>query len=133
MEPEHEGGMKPEDCGGAPDHSYSVGRNRPPPTHRFQKGQSGNPKGRPKRSTLTERIRDILAREHRGRTTDQVLVGVIIRQALSGKYPFVKELWDRLEGKPRARHEVEAAQRGPIIFRFIETPPRDAPPVPPAP
>jgi hypothetical protein len=48
---------------------YKVGHGRPPAEHRFQKGKSGNPRGRPRRSEAStpehgpEPARDIMLRE----------------------------------------------------------------------
>jgi hypothetical protein len=47
---------------------YEVGYGKPPIDHRFQKGQSGNPRGRPKGPKATinlseERLKDIIAAE----------------------------------------------------------------------
>src|SRR4051794_1998034 len=72
---------------------------------RFRPGQSGNPAGRPKRRTLTERIADILERTARtpggkelpgGQCVADLLAEAIVQQALKGKFPFFKEIWDRL-------------------------------------
>jgi hypothetical protein len=72
----------------------------------WKPGQSGNPKGRPKHKTLTELCREVLERETRGKVTDEILAEVIVKNALTGKFPFVKELWDRLDGKVSDKHEI---------------------------
>ena len=43
--------------------SYDVGYAKPPTHSRFQKGQSGNPTGRPRRKQPTERAEEIILKE----------------------------------------------------------------------
>jgi hypothetical protein len=95
--------------------------------HQWKPGQSGNPKGRPKNKTLTELVRGVLERELNGKVPDQLLAEVIVKHALSGKFPFVKELWDRLDGKVQDRLDVAA---GPLTVRVVyddESPPHANP------
>ena len=73
-------------------------------------GQSGNPKGRPKRKSISECIEEILRRVapgSDGKTFREVLAEVVVRKALKGEYRFIREIWDRLEGKPLERYSVE--------------------------
>jgi hypothetical protein len=45
------------------DCDYAVGYRKPPRETRFKKGQSGNPKGRPKKKSPKEQLRALLAQE----------------------------------------------------------------------
>ncbi len=78
----------------------------PPVASRWKKGQSGNPKGRPRGTGLTDAVRKLIASEHNGRPLVDILAERIIKEALSGKFPFTKEVWDRLEGKGTEKLDV---------------------------
>jgi hypothetical protein len=98
---------------------YRVGPGRPPREHQFRKGQSGNPGGRPKNESVTATIRRMLQGEHHGRPIQDILVERMIREALSGTYPFLRELLDRAEGKPNQK--IEVATETPLVY--IKVPP----------
>jgi hypothetical protein len=66
------------------------GKGRP-----FVKGQSGNPKGRPRGREITDALRAELTDKDR-----QQLARKIIGLALAGNIPAIAFLADRLEGKP---------------------------------
>jgi Family of unknown function (DUF5681) len=78
----------------------------PPVEHRWKPGQSGNPGGRPKGRTLTGVLRELVQQDHGGRPIVEVLAQRILKEALTGKFPFAKEVWDRLDGRPGETHEV---------------------------
>lgn len=63
----------------------------------FQKGESGNPNGRPKGKTITERVRDLLE-SNPDRAAAIVEAGV--KAAEDGDFQFWKYLCDRMEGTP---------------------------------
>jgi hypothetical protein len=83
----------------------------------FLPGQSGNPGGRPKGRTLTGILRDLLDREHNGRAVVELLAERILKEALTGKFPFAKELWDRVEERVTERLQVEVDARSPASAR----------------
>ena len=62
--------------------------------HRFQPGESGNPKGRPPERPITEAIRARLSDDDAIRK----LADVVVEKALAGNYRFVRELLDRIDG-----------------------------------
>jgi hypothetical protein len=64
---------------------------------KFKPGQTGNPNGRPKGKTITERLRDLLE-EHPDRADKIVEAGV--QAAEGGDFQFWKYLCDRTEGTP---------------------------------
>jgi hypothetical protein len=101
------------------DGDYTVGPGRPPKEHQFRKGQSGNPGGRPKNESVTATIRRMLQGEHNGRPIQDILVERMIKEALSGKYPFLRELLDRAEGRPNQK--VEVSGETPLVY--IRVPP----------
>lgn len=79
----------------------------PNPETQFRPGQSGNPGGRPKSAGLVDRLRKALDQEltdrrtgkPTGRTVADVLVDVMVKQALAGDFRFVNLVLERLEGK----------------------------------
>jgi len=78
----------------------------PPVEHRFKPGQSGNPGGRPKGMSITGALRAALEREHNGRTIAELIAEKLIKEALSGKFPFAKEVLERADGKVTEKAEL---------------------------
>ena len=81
-------------------------RRRPPPPaeHRWKKGVSGNPRGRPKkRDTLTsllkEEIKKICPADRQKRTYEELMVLATLQLAMKGNAVALKEVWERLDGK----------------------------------
>lgn len=89
--------------------------------HQWKKGQSGNPGGRPKGESITATLRRLLEQEHNGKTIQEILAERVIREAISGKYSFAKELLDRVDGRPAQKVELAAQED---LITFIVPPPR---------
>jgi ribosomal protein L18E len=71
----------------------------------FQKGQSGNPAGRPKTAILSNAIRKKLTEidetDPQRRTYAEILVEQLVMKAKTGDVQALKEIADRTEGKAR--------------------------------
>ena len=76
-----------------------VGGNFPPEAHRFKPGQSGNPSGRPKGTSLTARLRKILDEVEDGKTVAQRLMEAGVEAAKKGDFRFWNAIFERMEGK----------------------------------
>jgi len=87
-----------------------------PPQYLWKPGQSGNPKGKPKGlqsfSTLFKKaVKHIAEKQDLGEDPDAVEIEIVrrmVREAIKGKYPFAKDLLDRLYGKPRETIDINA-------------------------
>jgi hypothetical protein len=76
--------------------STEVGYGRPPIRSRFQPGQSGNPRGRPKRRTIKADLRDALSAttgRSDGSTKQETLVQKLVDDAVGGDLASMKLLF----------------------------------------
>jgi ferritin-like protein len=67
----------------------------------FKKGQSGNPKGRPKMPNLKDAIAKILAEEKDGMQALEAVIKALRAKAVKGDVRAAKELLDRAYGTPK--------------------------------
>ena len=72
------------------------------PATQFKKGQSGNPKGAPKKAwTWAGTLRRLAEEEQASGTDLKDLMGKsLIKEGLKGNIPAIKEFGDRIDGKP---------------------------------
>lgn len=91
--------------------------------HNFKKGQSANPAGRPKGSSVTDRIRKILD-DNNGNAAD-ALAKAIIKAALKGDFRFAKEILDRVEGKVTDKLELDGEVKVIKQVLTLAEPPED--------
>jgi hypothetical protein len=107
--------------------------------HRFKKGQSGNPGGRPRR--ITDRVEKHLAkRVGKGRTRVDEFAEAMVERAIKGDTPIAKEIWARMEARFERRGRRSGRAAGwswssrplgghlmPLSFRFVNQPKRPNP------
>lgn len=71
--------------------------------NRFQKGQSGNPNGRPKSAFLSDALRRKLREtmpDATEKTVADAVADALVKEALDGDVSAIREIFDRTEGKP---------------------------------
>ena len=87
---------------------------------KWQRGQSANPKGRPKHSmSITDELRRYL-RAHPNEIRELVIAW--LKLAKTGNSQALNELLNRLEGKVTERHEFEAMPVT-LVFQPVLAPP----------
>lgn len=81
----------------------------------FQKGQSGNPGGRPKGPSLkAELIRQLGKKGDDGRKNVDAIAAALIEQARDGKIEAIREILDRVDGKVPQQQQVMGDGGGPV-------------------
>ena len=72
---------------------------------RWKPGQSGNPKGRPKKESIVEVLKELVdtvcPTDPEGRTYGQLLTRSLMQQALRGHLGAIREVFNRLVGQAR--------------------------------
>ena len=98
--------------------------------HRWAKGQSGNPGGRARGTSIRSILRKVLAQKHGSRSYYELLGELIYREAMKGKAPFVRELLDRVEGRVQDREQPGEPRYSKLVFNLVEAtrPPDHSPP-----
>lgn len=97
----------------------------------FQKGQSGNPEGRPEgtknRATILRRLLEtatdftnpLTLKKETLPLEEQIMIALIAR-AKRGDIAAIKEIQDTLYGKVVDKHEIGGKEGGPIQITIIE-------------
>lgn len=112
--------------------NYEVGYGRPPREHQFKPGQSGNPKGRPKKNNnfaedILEEMSEVITIQENGKfkniTKKRALAKRLIADSLSGKVSAIKLLTPILAGETivkDAREEELISQDAQILEDYIK-------------
>ena len=86
----------------------------------FQKGQSGNPNGRPRKLPELDRlIADVLGEEKDGMTAAEAILKKLRQMASQGNLKAADMLLDRAYGKATQKTEVTGADGEPLAGTFI--------------
>lgn len=89
----------------------------------FQKGQSGNPKGRPRKlPELDTLLADVLGEEKDGMSAAEAILKKLRQEAAKGNLRAAEILLNRAYGMPKQRTEVTGAEGGPVetVIRFVD-------------
>jgi hypothetical protein len=98
---------------------YEVGYGKPPRSTQFQKGVSGNPKGRPKKTldfdhALLRESRVYVTLNENGRrlriTKHELLIKQLLNKAIGGNIPAARTYFDRHQIASEKVAQLEAAQ-----------------------
>lgn len=100
------------------DPKINCGRPLPPAEARWKPGQSGNPKGRPKKGNIIDVLRELVDSEcstdPERRTYAELLVRSLVVQGLKGNLRATKEVLNRLVGQaPFLIGRVDGEQKPP--------------------
>ena len=109
-----------------------VGFKKPPKDSQFKEGESGNPNGRPKGSrNLSTILREMLNEDievtENGEKSKKKLQDIIVRKLIvkaqkgEGDLKAIKEIFDRLEGRPAQSIDANVTFAKPTIINWSES------------
>ena len=94
------------------------------PGHPFEKGKSGNPKGRPRNvSSLTVLLRKKMAQiceyDKQQRPWQEMIVLATLKLAMEGNSSALREVWERLGGQVPPSPEEEPSYPTRIVVQYV--------------
>lgn len=101
---------------------YEIGYGKPPKQHQFKKGQSGNPRGRPKKNEslaglvvelLDDRVQVQTKEGARSMTLREAIARKLLQQAATGDPRLIKMMLDLLA--TAAKTDADDRPRGSVI------------------
>ena len=88
--------------------------------YRWAPGQSGNPNGRPKGTSVTDHIRVILDQhQDDGRLAVEALAEAGVKAAMAGDFRFWNAIVERLDGKVRDSVPCDDDEHAPRILKVV--------------
>lgn len=85
--------------------------------HKFKKGQSGNPNGRPRKlPALDKLMADVLGEEKDGITAGEAILKALRAKATKGDVRAAELLLDRAYGKPKQTSETTLKTTEPLVI-----------------
>ncbi len=90
--------------------------------HKFKKGQTGNPNGRPRKlPELDKLLADVLGEEKDGVTAGEAILKAIRARAAKGDVRAAELLLDRAYGKPKQSIDNNITTTEPLVIIRTET------------
>jgi hypothetical protein len=91
--------------------------------HKFKKGESGNPNGRPRKlPALDKLMADVLGEEKDGITAGEAILKALRAKATKGDVRAAEVLLDRAYGKPKQTTDTNITSTEPLVI--IRTEPK---------
>jgi len=85
--------------------------------HKFKKGQTGNPNGRPRKlPELDKLLADVLGEEKDGITAGEAILKALRAKASKGDVRAAEVLLDRAYGKPKQTSETTLKTTEPLVI-----------------
>lgn len=101
--------------------NYKVGKGKPPLNKSFKPGQSGNPKGRPKKlPQLDKLLADVLGEETKGVTAGEAILKALRAKASRGDVKAAELLLDRAYGKVKQEIDQNLNVLKPIVIDWSD-------------
>jgi hypothetical protein len=89
--------------------------------HKFKKGQTGNPNGRPRKlPALDKLMADVLGEEKDGITAGEAILKALRAKATKGDVRAAEVLLDRAYGKPKQTTDTNITSTEPLVIILTE-------------